>query len=148
MSKPASTEFQAIKATIANARKEMETVAKKAFAELSTSVFEKFPTLQSFGWVQYTPYFNDGEECVFRTQTDYPTMTFLTEGEEEEFNTNYGNEPNDPKTPAGVREKVEAAITEFFGAFDDDDLKTMFGDHITVTVSRDGTTSTDEYEHD
>lgn len=148
MSQSASTRLQEIKATIAKARKEMEDVAKKAFAEVAADVFTKFPTLQSFGWTQYTPYFNDGDECTFRCNSDCPTLTFLTDGEEEEFDTNYGDEPDDPKTPADLREKAEEAVQEFLGAFEDDDMQTMFDNHVRVTASRDGTTSTSEYEHD
>ena len=37
----------------------------KHFGELFKSFFEENPEINSVQWTQYTPYFNDGEECVF-----------------------------------------------------------------------------------
>lgn len=52
---------------------------KTLLAELQTefpgmfvSIFEQAPTLKSFGWTQYTPYFNDGDTCEFGVHYDYP----------------------------------------------------------------------------
>jgi hypothetical protein len=35
------------------------------FHSLFTPVFEQVPEVKSFSWVQYAPYFNDGEPCTF-----------------------------------------------------------------------------------
>ena len=40
------------------------------------------------------------------------------------------------------------SVSDFLGNFEDDDLETMFGDHIQIMVARDGTIETEEYEHD
>ena len=43
---------------------------------------------------------------------------------------------------------LEKIVGKFLGAFEDEDMKTMFGDHMRVTVHSDGTIETDEYQHD
>ena len=35
------------------------------FTDLQKEIFTKYPELESFGWSQYTPYFNDGDTCIF-----------------------------------------------------------------------------------
>ena len=41
------------------------------FEEFYKYIFEKYSKLESFGWTQYTPYFNDGDSCVFSAQVGY-----------------------------------------------------------------------------
>lgn len=141
--------YAEMKQQIKDTRAAMVATAKTMFTETSKEVFEKFPTLESFGWTQYTPYFNDGETCTFQANTYYPSMSFLTDGVEEKFGSNTGeDEPDEPKTTEALREKAEKAITTFLGIFEDDDLEAMFGDHQQVTVCRDGTVDTEDYDHD
>src|SRR4051794_19743146 len=45
---------------------ELKTIGERLFKEGSQDIFDMFPELQSFSWTQYTPYFNDGDECIFR----------------------------------------------------------------------------------
>lgn len=37
----------------------------KAMKDMLKQFFEKHKYAQAIGWTQYTPYFNDGDECVF-----------------------------------------------------------------------------------
>jgi hypothetical protein len=106
-----------------------QAAAKTAFDEVSKSLFDEFPPLESFSWTQYAPYFNDGDECVFSANTDYPTVNGV-----EVYPHSKDIAPH------------ERAVCDFLAAFADDDLKTLFGDHVEVTVTRDGATA-DEYNH-
>jgi len=54
----------------------MEETAKGLFTEMSTELFNENPTLMGFGWTQYTPYFNDGDVCTFRCNSDYPRCSY------------------------------------------------------------------------
>jgi len=42
-------------------RKEGQSIFEAAAKEL----FAKYPSLESFSWTQWTPYFNDGDTCYF-----------------------------------------------------------------------------------
>src|SRR5689334_3768923 len=83
MSATAMETFQATKDKIAAMQAEAKQAAQAAFQEGTAKLFELFPAMESFGWTQYTPYFNDGEECVFSANTEYPTIN----GEKEYYNT-------------------------------------------------------------
>ena len=45
---------------------------QEILSELFRSFWDYCPEVQSIVWVQYTPYFNDGEECIF--SIDIPTF--------------------------------------------------------------------------
>jgi hypothetical protein len=42
---------------------------RKEFPSMFTELFAQAPKLKSVSWTQYTPYFNDGEECTFSAHT-------------------------------------------------------------------------------
>lgn len=191
----AAKKYQALRAKIADARKQMEETAKGLFTEMSAELFADNPTLQGFSWTQYTPYFNDGDVCTFSAHTDYPTVSMvidgrvmswdsnsyeLTDEDSEEIrtadhyismfknmkgvtsmNVKGQNVAFDGKVitidgvPAKSRDdyrkqfdSLEEKVSEFLGTFESEDLETMFGDHVEVTVNRDGTIETEEYSHD
>jgi hypothetical protein len=51
-------------------RTKMVNEAKNSFKEIVKEIFNNHPSLESFAWVQYTPYFNDGDACEFSAYTD------------------------------------------------------------------------------
>jgi hypothetical protein len=119
--------------------------AKTLLATEAEKLFDAHPELKSFSWTQYTPYFNDGDECTFGTSRDYPVIRLmagektLAEDEDEE-ESQYDS---DPGVSADLKKKV-ATLLAAFG--DEDDFEAMFGDHVCVTVSRRGV-SVEEYSH-
>lgn len=120
-------------------------------------------TITEFGWRQYTPYFNDGEPCVFRvgecwvrTTTDAATVDaadlwigrYDTDhpGLGQLERTADGNSRYQGVDEARYQRAMALATALEDGAFNDVLLET-FGDHASVTVRRDGIT-VDYYEHD
>jgi hypothetical protein len=51
---------------VLEAKKEYDTKGKAALAKLISKYFELNPSVLFLFWQQYTPYFNDGDECKFR----------------------------------------------------------------------------------
>lgn len=47
---------------------------KKLFGEATKHLFKEFPELKKFSWAQYTPHWNDGDECLFRCNLDYVAL--------------------------------------------------------------------------
>lgn len=139
--------------------------SKKLFTEVTVKVFEKHPALESFSWNQYTPYFNDGEECTFSANIDYPEINDSDENDDgapDYFNETkvvehgkYNSQtrqyegriekPNPDYSPELVAAKSD--VIEFLGNIDDSVLRDLFGDHVKVTVTKMGT-EVDGYEHD
>lgn len=48
------------------AKREYQAKGKTALAKLISKYFELNPKVMFLWWEQYTPYFNDGDECTFR----------------------------------------------------------------------------------
>lgn len=143
-----------IKSKMDALKTEMVDLGTKYFKEFSAQIFEDFPNVASFSWDQYTPYFNDGDECVFSIN-DYSASAKLLDGtnwggyndddEEEEglYFYSYGG-----KQPETEKEKLAVAVQSFLSVLDESTAKALFGDHTRVTINRDGTTETELYEHD
>lgn len=102
---------------------------RKDFPTILKPLFEAHPTFYSIKWHQYTPYFNDGDECTFSSMANYADA-FDEEGEELDDMTSIED------------------FQEVLGEISDDFYRDLFGDHAEVTVYRDGTISVDEYDHD
>jgi len=130
--------------------------------------FEKFvqamlddPFIRSFGWRQYTPYFNDGDTCVFSAGGLWVLTTADPEdaevgGWDDEYNIDaYSTHPTlggyEDKKYVGSHEDSYASADKLSDAVEngefDNVLLNLFGDHASVTITRDGIT-VDTCEHD
>jgi hypothetical protein len=80
---------------LAKFRSEMEerirTEGEEAVAEYFRDAFAKFPKIVAVGWTQYTPYFNDGDECVFSVHEPYFKIRGV-DSEYDEFLEEYDDE--------------------------------------------------------
>ncbi len=126
------TNYTEMKQQMEALREQMKVAAKAFFSDASKSLFEAHPELESFGWTQYTPYFNDGQPCVFSVHNDEPDVN----GED-----GYDIDEDNALVPA------QKEVVKFLQTFTDDDMETMFGDHCRVLVTRTGI-DVDEYSHD
>jgi len=147
---------------ISDIKKEVLDLSSGIFEDFYKYIFEKYPTLESFGWTQYTPYFNDGETCVFYANTNCISVNdeYVDDANwASEVNViNWGNwnrelkvyegrveEPNPNYDP--VLTEASNEITNFLGNFDNDFYLSKFGDHASITVTKDGVDISD-YDHD
>jgi hypothetical protein len=143
-------------------KEEMLEASNKIFTDLTKTIFEDHPKVKSFGWNQFTPYFNDGETCTFSVNTDYIYINGESVDESDWINetkiTNYGTWNREKRQYEGRtevpnfnydKELVAACdeIREFLSNFDNDFFMSQFGDHAEITITAEGV-SVDEYEHD
>lgn len=169
--------LQQIKSRIAEINKQKEELVaqlRKDFAPALKPLFDKSNgKITSLGWTQYTPYFNDGDECVFSVNADldYGIRVNGDYLDDSEFFTNsvyvlrkyliqdgsYENwirkYPEDALNPETMKEelhlfKILEEFQDILESIDDEFFKDLFGDHVEVTVFADGTVSTEEYDHD
>ena len=118
-------------------KRELVEELRKQFPALFAEVFNKSKCIESIGWTQYTPYFNDGEECVFSANTDW-------------LNVN-GEDYYDRDDIEGWDESEEAIIKEIktlLGNIPEDFLKELFGDHAQIIIKKSGEIVVTEYDHD
>jgi Fe-S-cluster formation regulator IscX/YfhJ len=129
-------------------KKEYQKKGQKILQTAFTQFFDENPSIQTITWSQYTPYFNDGDECVFRINGFYCSAKKLTaedinspydlEGYEDDENDGY-------KWDSPARKKVQAfekllqPLEEVF--------KELFDDHVWVIATEDGF-EVNEYEHE
>lgn len=137
-------------------RAEFQTKIKEAFkAELATLTFPE--RIKSVGWVQYTPYFNDGDVCTFSVNLDHLFINRNSKDdlpEEEDYfneyiykriNGKYEQLPN-PNLDIECANFISAVIN-VVGQVPEEIMKEVFGDHVTVHYTRDGF-EVEDYEHE
>lgn len=150
---------------------------KEESQELLKGVFKEFwdknPGVTAIIWTQYTPYFNDGDTCefgvhepVFTNAKDDDIENVTSYGEYEgddksvwafegsikyilDHNAAYYKDTQDKIIASGGydRESLEGMYGLILEPELEDVFKSMFGDHVRVTATRDGF-EVDEYEHD
>jgi len=74
-----------------NLLKELLAVKRDAIAEINKilkvslrEIFVDYPLIKGIKWAQYTPYFNDGDACVFSINVIYYTNETVSEVQEDE----------------------------------------------------------------
>ncbi len=131
---------------------------KAAVTEAFKELFDKFPELGSVVWLQFTPYFNDGEPCYFRVNEldfnlakDAPEEWKSTFGEWDGANLSsyYYGESLYPSNYEEIPRLKELAKTvkSLNKDMPKDLLLYVFGDHCKVIVTKDKVEA-EEYEHD
>lgn len=132
------------------------------FTDFRKEIFRKYPQLESFGWSQYTPYFNDGETCVFSPNTSYIKINGEyaedTDWISEKKVLNWGTW-NPELRKYEDREEIDNElydkdlsnahdeIVNFLSYFDDDFYLAQFGDHAEIVVTKEGFT-VEDCDHD
>ena len=98
-------------------------------------VFDAVPALEKIEIIQYTPYFMDGDVCEFSiSSVSFYDDVEKSHGYEEDFDC-----PSEQQV-------LKDALNKFI--YQNDELmKTMYGDHAIISITREGT-EVDEYEHD
>lgn len=166
-------EFKAKKEAIANQQKELQNSLTNIFNKGIKELFDKYPNhLAQISWKQYTPYFNDGDPCTFMRGEFYVNgqeaydygddnpeiVDSLYTEEEIAIRNSWQPDPsnrwdyknfNTGLSPERIKEfeTVDDEVCKFLSLFSKDDYEFMFGDHIKVTITKDGI-SVDDYDHD
>lgn len=103
------------------------------------SFFEEHPVAEEVSWVQYTPYFNDGDECIFSVR-DYSVNI-------NGYNPDYDEgEVVDDETRL-LLNRARGQFQGFLGTLEALELKAIFGDHVRVTVTPKGA-RVEQYDHE
>lgn len=130
---------------------------QKALKEAFKEYFEKHPIVEKILWTQYTPYFMDGEPCVFginqfeirfyEDKLGSVQISDLYEDQDADCVT-YGEYylessfQEEHKAATADMEKLASSCYEV-----DTILQTVFGDHCMVIATADGFEVSD-YNHD
>lgn len=153
------------KQSVAEIERVMEEARAKAAEILKQEFLNLFnvnPTLKVVVWHQYTPYFNDGDECTFSVgdvyASNYEAVNHYGEWDEDlaydPETDETMNEPEDLQIDGGWgRHKNDTfegfqELREFMqSSLGEEVLKEIFGDHTQIRATREGF-QVDEYEHE
>lgn len=144
-------QLEAFKAKRADLVKQLQA----EFPSLLLPLFSQSKRIESIGWRQYTPYFNDGDECIFGVHNDDLTINGIDDYDGDENEIAFIKEKiwngdkwvvntNLDKPEFDLLQQIEKVLR----SIPDDFYKDLFGDHVKVTVYKDGRIETEEYEHD
>jgi hypothetical protein len=137
---------------LAKAREEYQAkigaAGESAVQEAAQTVFEAHPEIQRIQWTQYTPYFNDGEPCVFNVHD----VEFYGAGETsklvDEDDDNYGDEIQVAEGWGDDRKVLLKVASEFSKLVDDNqDLMEILGEG-KVVIERGKKLRVEDYDHD
>lgn len=139
---------------------------KQSMKEFFVEFFNENPSINAVIWTQYTPYFNDGDECVFSVsepcftnassenlndvspwgeyEGDNDDIVVFTEWEVSRRNSNI---PDFIKSLQINVRSIEYLSSMLQSENMSDIMLETFGDHCRVTATRDGFEIV-EYEHD
>lgn len=162
---------------VAELRTQQREVAKSMVHDGTKSIFAEYgDVVHSFGWAQYTPYFNDGDPCTFGMNGLWVYAVEDVKGVEDEDQlydllhewkydyegspafgysdskyrktTGYGrNELPNPNYDPRYGEAYEACQAIYSALSDNDLALDLFGDHVEVTFSAEGV-DVEEHDHD
>jgi len=118
------------KAALEKMQNEMNREIHALFHDGFKEVFQENTELDSVEWTQFTPYWNDGDECVFRSDHKHAEIMIAGALWTHDCNIQTKND-----------------VKGFLDVFDSDDMESMFGDHAKVTVTKNGI-EVEEYEHE
>jgi hypothetical protein len=121
-----------IQAELDRLKKEYSKTASEVLEEGFKDIFAKYPEVETISWTQYTPYFNDGDVCEFGINSDVE-INGKSEWELEE-----GAEASPAYQEA----------SDLLTSIDEHVFEHVYGDHVKVTIHRNGKSEVDEYEHE
>lgn len=147
----AVTELKKLNEDYLQQKKELMLKTRTLFDKAMVEVFDRYTDLQSFGWNQYTPYFNDGDECTFSANIDCLDINGVNyydmdDVQKTKWDSGTRTQIPNPNFNADKSAMIDE-IKSILGTVDEEFLKEAYGDHVEVVVSREGSDVSD-YEHD
>ncbi len=155
-------------------KKELSEKTKNLLEIETKKFFEQYPEIQAIGWNQYTPYFNDGDECVFRVgdiyfadqSVDLDDVSYAYNLDDYFFAfkkplqwqyDNYHKWPEYVDAYENKKKELGPRFEEVCNAYEemkkvlsdipDEIYKEIFGDHVFILITKDGI-QVNDYDHE
>lgn len=123
-------------------KQEIKENGLKLVQDAFNQFFEEHPNIKTVQWRQYTPYFNDGEPCEFGVQDFwYTSEEFASPDDCPDNIENYAYDKyggkKDEVPPQGYAWQFGSSVKNFEKNLRDEEFfKSAFGDHVSVTFTR------------
>jgi hypothetical protein len=136
-------------AELSEKRKQIEKAAQEQAKAILAPGLQQFmtehPDVKAIGWTQYTPYFNDGEPCVFGVNDLHASAVDERDDEVGGDGWEYLYGKSEKGFTRQSWDDLLALQKALNGA--EPELQAAFGDHVRVIVTREGI-DVEEYSHD
>ena len=137
-------------------QRQFQKEAQSLFKDVTKEFFELNPSVKSIVWTQYSPYFNDGDECVFGVHC--ATFTNDEDGEvswgeyegDKDGIWTYGDDSynSDEALPDDFKASACDAFDRMIQSSEMEDvMEAMFGNHVKVIATREGF-DVQDHDHD
>lgn len=134
--------------------REFKVVANKTLQSELRILFEKYPKCDSFTLVAYVDYFCDGDPCEFH-YAEYYSKVNNRRFNPDCFPRSSGKtyfENDEDKAYYKENLWIRDAVSDFWEIIHDipsEIIQSIYGDHISITFNRDGSTKVEDFrEHD
>lgn len=121
-------------------KKELKQNGTQLLGEEFKEFFAANKNIVALRWTQYTPYFNDGDPCKFGVNDCEVKYLYGETSTEDEDGFCYISHYSPDK-------RSKPAVQFWNTICDEEIMEAIFGDHVQITVSREGF-EVDEYDHD
>lgn len=125
----------------------LQNFGKEAFKEAFTDFFTRNPYIDAVVWTQYTPYFNDGDPCIFGVHEVYLASLWFYKNIEHDYYDHIGENivlAYDCEEMKPMYEDLDS----IWKTIPESILQSVFGDHVLVRILRNGIIEVEEFEHD
>lgn len=140
-------------------QEKLKDFGQDAFTEAFGEFFAAYPEVTSIRWHQFTPYFNDGDACIFGVGEPYLHVTpetiekFTGEVPVVEEDAHYYDDEHPLSFSSYSFYKKETpafwtAFSEIWNKISERIFLAAFGDHVEIIINRDGLIEVDEFSHD
>lgn len=157
-------EIEQLQKNYEESRKKFSEECSLLIKEATKKIFDEYPELLSFSWEQYTPYtpyFNDGDSCIFSVHeishvNEYSIYEYEYGTKENTKRAQNNNELENnilldyksyPKKKIRINHLIDD-LNNFIQLVPEFIMEDIFGDHSEITIYRDGTHKTEYCEHD
>lgn len=138
------SEIEEIKDRMKQLKADYQARGKKVLNTLFAKTFEAHPEIVSIYWRQYTPYFNDGDSCVFGVNDISIVQAKHAGNDKDDYE--YGDYIYQLDEKSSIYKDTKTL--ESFLMDNEDIAEKVFGDHVKITATPDGQFDIEEYEHD
>lgn len=152
------TDFETKKQAFNEMKQKLINEFRDSLNGLAKDIFQNIPQLKAISWIQFTPYFNDGDECVFNIREVIfynfipdSYLRYAEEFEDEEYPENYWA-AGDYELGKN-RTTLSAEEIKFLQQFETtlnqnrEFIKEIFDDHSQIIWTSEGITVKDYSEH-
>lgn len=142
--------YQELREHMQKVRELMKKRGKKLFLQAARDFFTNHPEVESFGWRQYTPYFNDGDPCEFSVHSEAEDVRIDGQiGYDLQGTIEYSQATRDAYyLERQLLLTKHKEVADIVSILSEDDMQAIFGDHTEVTVKRNGEIETERHDHD